>query len=79
MLPALPTPLQPAREAAPCEADSFVAPRLSRPAQRAGREASTAGFRFEQVTNGRIRPPSALTPRLPSVKLPGVITSCPRG
>ena len=78
MLPALPTPLQPAREAAPCDADGLVAPRPW-PAQRACREASTADFRFEQVTNGRTRPPSALTPRLPSVKLPGVITSCPRG
>ena len=41
MLPALPTPLQPAREAAPCDADGLVAPRPW-PAQRACREASTA-------------------------------------
>ena len=37
MLPTLPTPLQPAREAAPLDADGLVAPRLGRRNVLAGR------------------------------------------
>jgi hypothetical protein len=56
MLPALPTPLQPAREAAPCDADGLVAPH-PRPAQRACQEASTAASsRSRTAAHGRRRP-----------------------
>jgi hypothetical protein len=59
MLPALPTPLQPAREAAPCDADGFVAPPPS-PGQR-----NVLVGRLAQLVSGSSRSRTAAHGRRP--------------